>query len=187
MKDALFDASIAGSFDVVVTNPPYLSARNLDPKVVRRLKSRFPSGSRAIITPASCCDRWKCFVPAAGWESLPCIRSCSQARLSECGGEIAELADIRTVAHFGPGLFDVGNPGTLQTAAIVLRRKPALECTAEFSPVVDASDKRSALAKAIASSAGRSSSRFELTQSDLASLPRSAWMYWISPENPPGV
>ena len=46
-----------------------------------------------------------------------------------------------------------------------------------FFRLVDADDKRSALAKAV-----DSSSAFELKQSDLASLPRLAWMYWISPK-----
>ena len=46
--------------------------------------------------------------------------------------EIAEWADIQTVAHFGPGLFDIGNPGTLQTAAVVLQRKPAADGAARF-------------------------------------------------------
>ena len=53
VRDALFDKRIGDSFDVVVTNPPYLSARNLDPKVVRNLKKRFPAGWR---------DFYACFI-----------------------------------------------------------------------------------------------------------------------------
>jgi hypothetical protein len=90
--------------------------------------------------------------------------------------QLSEQAQIQAVAHFGPGLFDIGNPGTLQTAAVVLQRKPAADCPGVFYRLVDAKDKRAALARAI-----RSCDRFELRPDELASLPRSAWMYWISP------
>jgi len=36
---------------------------------------------------------------------------------------IREHASIETMAHAGPALFDVGNPGTLQTSAYVFRRE----------------------------------------------------------------
>ena len=29
---------------------------------------------------------------------------------------------VETAAHFGPGLFEIGNPGTLQTVAMVMRK-----------------------------------------------------------------
>jgi len=38
--------------------------------------------------------------------------------------EIRRQAAIETMVHCGPGLFDVGNPGTLQTTAFVLRKEP---------------------------------------------------------------
>ena len=160
----------------LLTNPPYLSARNLDPKVVRNLKKRFPAGWR---------DFYACFI----LRSLEMLRPGGRVGILSMHSfmftgafermrrEIAERAEVRTVAHFGPGLFDVGNPGTLQTAAVVLQRKPAADGAARFFRLVDADDKRSALAKAV-----DSSSAFELKQSDLASLPRLAWMYWISPK-----
>jgi hypothetical protein len=53
VRDALFDKWDGEPFDVVVTNPPYLTARNLDPKVVRQLKKRYPSAWR---------DLYACFV-----------------------------------------------------------------------------------------------------------------------------
>jgi hypothetical protein len=175
VRDALFDRRIAGSFDVIVTNPPYLSARNIDPKVVRRLKERFPAGWR---------DYYACFMlrslellqPGGRLGILSMHSFMFTGAFERLRREIAEQAEVRTVAHFGPGLFDIGNPGTLQTAAIVLQRKPTPEDSALFFRLVDADDKRSALAKAVASS-----SQFKLRQSELASLPRSAWMYWISP------
>ncbi|MGA2441306.1 MAG: N-6 DNA methylase, partial [Tepidisphaeraceae bacterium] len=175
VRDALFDKKIGGGFDVVVTNPPYLSARNLDPAVVRRLKSRYPAGWR---------DLYACLVLRAlellrpgGRTGILCMQSFMfTAAFERMRRQISEQALVQAVAHFGPGLFDIGNPGTLQTAAAVLRRKPAADYPAVFYRLVDAKEKRAALARAI-----RTSDRFELRQDELASLPRSAWMYWISP------
>jgi hypothetical protein len=176
VKDALFDGSSAGPFDVIVTNPPYLSARNLDLKLVQKIKRRFPSAWR---------DHYACFMRRSlemlrpgGWLGILSMHSFMfTGAFERFRRDLSELAEVRSVAHFGPGLFDIGNPGTLQTAAVVLERKPTAMATALFFRLVDESDKRSALACAV-----DSSSQFELTQSELASLPRSAWMYWISPK-----
>lgn len=175
VRDALFDPRIGGPFDVVVTNPPYLSARNLDAKVVRKLKDRFPSGWR---------DHYACFMlrsmellrPGGRLGVLTMHSFMFTGAFERLRRELATQANVQTIAHFGPGLFDIGNPGTLQTAALVLRRKPVPETPARIFRLVDEADKRAALQRAI-----RSSSNHELKQSDLSSLPRSAWMYWISP------
>ena len=151
VKDALFDERITDLFDVVVTNPPYLSARNLDPKVVRRLKEIFPAGWR---------DYYACFMlralemlrPGGRLGILTMHSFMFTAAFERMRREIAERAEVRTVAHFGPGLFDVGNPGTLQTAAVVLQRKPAIDGPALFFRLMDADDKRAALVKAVGSS-----------------------------------
>jgi len=38
--------------------------------------------------------------------------------------DIRSRAAIETMAHCGPALFEVGNPGTLQTTAFCLRKEP---------------------------------------------------------------
>jgi hypothetical protein len=177
VRDALFDDRFRAEFDVVVTNPPYLSSRNLDPATVRRLKARYPTSWR---------DLYACFIsrsleilrPGGSLGILSMHSFMFTAAFEKMRRELHQLADIRTVAHFGSGLFDIGNPGTLQTAAIVLERQPAEKRSAVFFRLIDAEDKCASLAKAID---GDSSLRFEMTGEQLSSLPRSAWMYWISP------
>jgi hypothetical protein len=173
-RDALFDDRVGDSFDVVVTNPPYLSARNLDAAVVRRLKARYPSAWR---------DLYACFMlrsleilrPGGRVGILSMHSFMFTSAFERMRRELLQSANIQTVAHFGPGLFNIGNPGTLQTAAIVLERKPAPQRAAVFFRLVDADEKQAALAKAI-----HRGSQFEFRQDELASLPRLAWMYWIS-------
>jgi hypothetical protein len=176
VADALFDDWPRGPFDVIVTNPPYLSARNLEAEIVRRMKRKFPGAWR---------DAYACFIV----QSLNKLRTGGRAGILSMhsfmftGGferlrrHLAQIAAVETLAHFGPGLFDVGNPGTLQTAAMVLARGPEPGRRAVFFRLVDEPDKAGALRAAL----GGSRLRFSLTQGQLAAFPRAAWMYWVSP------
>ncbi len=175
-RDALFGERLRGEFDVVVTNPPYLSSRNLEPAMVGRLKGRYPTSWR---------DLYACFVsrsmemlrPGGSLGILSMHSFMFTAAFEKMRRELLESGHVHAVAHFGPGLFDIGNPGTLQTAAVVLERGRAEKRTGVFFRLVDAEDKCAALADAIS---GESASRFELTGEELGSMPRAAWMYWIS-------
>ncbi len=177
VRDALFGERFRGEFDVVVTNPPYLSSRNLEPAVVGRLKGRYPAGWR---------DLYACFMlraiemlrPGGSLGILSMHSFMFTSAFEKMRRGLLESVDVHAVAHFGPGLFDVGNPGTLQTAAVVMERGAAEKKTGVFFRLVDAEDKCAALADAIS---GESALRFELTGEQLASSPRLAWMYWISP------
>jgi N-6 DNA Methylase len=176
VRDALFGERVRGEFDVVVTNPPYLSSRNLEPAVVRRLKARYPAGWR---------DLYACFMlrsmemlrPGGVLGILSMHSFMFTAAFEKMRRELMESAEIRAVAHFGLGLFDIGNPGTLQTAAVVMELGTAEKKMGVFFRLVDVEDKCAALAGAIS---GESSLRFEMTGEELGSMPRAAWMYWIS-------
>jgi hypothetical protein len=160
--DALFDALPAHwptAFDVVVTNPPYLSARNLPVERVRRLKAAYPSAWR---------DACGCFIDRglhnlrvggrAGFlvaQSILFTGSYESWRK-----QVVQRSALEALAHFGPGLFGVGNAGTLQTAALVLRREddPSIrerQTLVAFRLVEpgDAAGKRQALERAVAASA----------------------------------
>ena len=118
VRDALFDRRIGGGFDVVVTNPPYLSARNLDPAVVRRLKSRYPAGW---------CDLYACFMLRAlellrpgGRAGILSMQSFMfTAAFERMRRQLGEQAQVQAVAHFGPGF---------STSAIPARSRPPQLC-----------------------------------------------------------
>jgi hypothetical protein len=176
--DALFDAQMhhrfAGACDVVVTNPPYLSARNLPPQQVMRMKRTYPASWRD----AGACflERSIQFCRAGGRAGILTMQSFlftgSFQKLRE---KLCAQAAIESIAHFGGGLFDVGNPGTLQTAALVLRREP--DATQRASQQVIAyrltgqSDKREALSRRHAC--------HRLTQDQLAASPHTGLTYWL--------
>jgi N-6 DNA Methylase len=179
VRNTLFDPPLNSPFDVVVTNPPYLSARNIDPNQVRKLKKLFPSAWR---------DHYACFIlrslqmlhPGGRAGILSMHSFMFTAAFEKFRAELRDGAQIETVAHFGPGLFDIGNPGTLQTAATVFQRRPAPDRPAIFFRLVDTAHKQAALASAIGNN-HKNAIRFTIDQSRLTSFPRLAWMYWICP------
>jgi hypothetical protein len=205
--DALLGAN-PGRFDVVVTNPPFASSRNLPVETVARLKRRYPAGWR---------DLYACFIDrcidltraAGGRVGMLTMQSFMFTGAFEPLREmIDQRAAIESIVHLGPGLFPGGNPGTLQTVAFTLRREanPTLRAAQEIvahrltkPPGSDA--KAAALGCATAALSSRemaggaeeaagqagpgtreeSPRTFHLTQDALAKLPRRAWAYWVSP------
>ena len=147
VADALFDSHAPQPFDIIVTNPPYLSARNLPPRMVARIKRKFPTAWR---------DAYACFIVQSlamlrpgGRAGILCMHSFMfTGAFERLRRQLAEQSVVQTVAHFGPGLFDVGNPGTLQTVAIVLERGADTQRPATFFRLVDEQDKAGALKKA---------------------------------------
>lgn len=172
--------SAAQRFDVVVTNPPFASARNLPVEIVRRLKKDFPIGWR---------DLYACFIERCielarrdrGRVGMLTMQSFMFTGAFESLRErIDERAAIESIVHLGPGLFAGGNPGTLQTVAFTLRREPVDDARAaqrvRAISLVNETDKQSALRQPRAHA-----QRYEVRQSDLRQMPRGAWTYWASP------
>ncbi len=172
--DALF-AELPGHFDVVVTNPPYLSARNLPGDVVKRMRLAYPAGWRDAC--ACFIERMPALLRESGRVGVLAMQSFmftgSFQRLRE---RLDETMAVETIAHFGGGLFDVGNPGTLQTAAVVMRREPDAEARAgqivNALRLTDVEDKRIALRDR--------HGLHRIEQRELNASPRRAWTYWLS-------
>lgn len=178
--DALFDPRIehrfAGSCDAVVTNPPYLSARNLPKESVNRMKRAFPAAWRD--TCACFIERCIQFSRDGGRAGVLAMQSFmftgSFQKLRE---KLRDTAAIETIAHFGAGVFDIGNPGTLQTAGVVLRREPQAETRAAQTVVafrlIHETDKRAGLASR--------RRMHRIRQQEMLASPRAAWSYWLDP------
>ncbi|HWE94848.1 MAG TPA: N-6 DNA methylase [Tepidisphaeraceae bacterium] len=186
--DSLFDSEIArlwdGTFDVVVTNPPYVSSRNLPAKHVARMKRRFPSAWRDLY--ASFLDRSLDFLYEGGRAGLLVMQSFmfigSYEKLRR---RIGERAAVESLVHFGSGLFGLGNPGTLQTVACAMRREsnPAARTRQTVTALrlvdVPAGEKERTLAVALRG--GAVDRIFRIGQQALSDLPRRSWAYWVGP------
>lgn len=103
---------------------------------------------------------------------------------------IRERAKIEMLAHTGPGLFAVGNPGTLQTAAYLLCREPneparndSMGTYFRLVKEPDGEAKRRRFEQAIANlRAGQPDPVvYCYRQGDFDAIPGSPWVYWITP------
>lgn len=176
-------------YDVVFTNPPYVSARKMNAEMSRFLKENYKNAKgdlyAAFIQRCLELTSEDGLVGMLTMHSFMFISSYEKLR-----AQLSDTAVIDTVAHYGPGLFAVGNPGTLQTAAFVLRREAFEEKRREARGVYfrlvkepDADAKRQAFEQALARyRSGESDPRVYLyRQGDFAAIPGSPWVYWITP------
>ncbi|MCX6602113.1 MAG: BREX-1 system adenine-specific DNA-methyltransferase PglX [Acidobacteria bacterium] len=176
-------------YDVVFTNPPYVSARKMNAEMSGFLKTNYKNAKGDLY--AAFIQRCLELASDSGVVGMLTMHSfmfiSSYEKLREL---IADNAVLDAVAHYGPGLFAVGNPGTLQTAAFVLRREQLemerREARGVYFRLVkepDAESKRTAFEQALARRrAGQPDSRvYEYRQGDFAAIPGSPWVYWITP------
>lgn len=109
-------------YDVVVTNPPYMSRRKMNNALAELLSDQYPEGKSdlyaAFIIRALELSKPTGFVGMLTMHSYMFISSYEALR-----NHITNQAAIQTLAHLGPGLFATGNPGTLQTTAFVLHKE----------------------------------------------------------------
>jgi len=176
-------------YDVVFTNPPYVSARKMNGDMSRFMKANYKNAKGDLY--AAFIERCLELTSDSGvmgmltMHSFMFISSYEKLRAT-----LSANAVIETVAHYGPGLFSVGNPGTLQTAAFVLRRaqfemerQQARGVYFRLVKATDAESKQTAFELALACHrAGQPDSRvYEYRQADFAAIPGSPWVYWITP------
>lgn len=116
-------------YDIVVTNPPYMSRRKMNDTLAKLLADLYPEGKgdlyAAFIVRALEMIKPNGYVGMLTMHSFMFISSYEPLR-----EYITKQASIQTLAHLGPGLFETGNPGTLQTTAFVLRRELEAQCRA---------------------------------------------------------
>jgi hypothetical protein len=175
-------------YDVVATNPPYLSGRKMNKRLAGLLESEFPEGKgdlyAAFISRCQELLKPEGLVGMLTMHSFMFISSYEDLR-KKLRKEIA----VETLAHFGGGLFAVGNPGTLQTAAFVLRKeshakKREAQVGTYFRLVKerDAEAKRTTFEAAVAACRqGEAHAQvFAYKQGDFDAIPGMPFVYWIT-------
>lgn len=174
-------------YDIVTTNPPYLSNRKMNTRLRELMDERYKEAKGDLY--AAFIVRCKELLKAHGFigmltmHSFMFISSYEDLR-TKLRAEIA----IETLAHYGGGLFAVGNPGTLQTAAFVFRKEPDEKRREESVGVYfrlvrerDSEAKRLAFEQALAAlRSGQSHPLvFHYPQKDFDAIPGKPWVYWM--------
>lgn len=168
-------------YDVVVTNPPYLSNRKMDNLIQKHVKDEYPDTK----TDFYACFIERCmelanengYVGMLSMHSYMFIKSYEKLR-----DNILGTAAIEILVHAGPGLFDVGNPGTLQTAAYVLRKEPDAgrrdSSVGTYLRLVKATDKQAAFERSLQTGEDLED-LYHLCQSKIRTIPGHPWVYWV--------
>ncbi len=175
-------------YDVVVTNPPYLSRRKMGTTLRNLLSDAYPEGKSDFY--AAFIERCLELAEEEGghvgmltMHSFMFISSYEDLRQ-----KIRSQAAIRTVAHLGPGLFEVGNPGTLQTVAFCLRREPDPEARAAnagtylrlvHEPTGDAKRCAFEAARSALAEGAAPPNVYRVAQRAFDAIPGAPWVYWI--------
>ena len=180
---------MANRYDIVVTNPPYMSQRKMNDMLKKLVVDAFPNGKGDLY--AAFIQRCLELATDGGYVGMLTMHSfmfiSSYERLRQW---IRNRAIIESLAHTGPGLFDVGNPGTLQTAAYILHREAEEElrqCAVGTyfrlvkEPNAETKQRRfeTALDRLRDSEDGLVVYRYR--QADFDAIPGSPWVYWITP------
>ena len=174
-------------YDVVTTNPPYVSARKMNERLAELLEDEYPDGKSDVY--AAFIQRCSELLNTEGLLGMLTMHSFMFISIYEKLREILrnEMA-IETMAHFGGGLFAVGNPGTLQTVSFVLRheeddgkRENSVGTYFRLVHERDADSKRVAFESALkALRAGRPHPKvFFYKQHDFDAIPGKPWVYWL--------
>ena len=186
-KGLRFLGIASSKYDVVATNPPYLSGRKMNKRLAELLKDQYPEGKSdlyaAFILRCQELARQNGFIGMLTMHSFMFISSYKPLR-----DTLWENTCVETLAHFAGGLFAVGNPGTLQTAAHVLRKETDLQKRQAHQGTYfrlvrerDSEVKRIAFEDGLSAlKAGRPhQSVFTCRQEDFDAIPGKPWVYWL--------
>lgn len=186
-KGLRFAKLLQKKYDVVVTNPPYLSNRKMNKKMVDLLEQLYPNAKAD--TYAAFIVRCSELVNKGGLLGMLTMHSFMFIGTYEnLRNKLVESYVTEVLAHFGGGLFAVGNPGTLQTAAFVLRREPDTDSrTVHVGTYFRLVREKNAEAKrlgfeaalAILKSGQPHPQVFFATMSQFEAIPDKPWAYWM--------
>lgn len=188
-KGLRFVRLVQQRYDVVTTNPPYLSNRKMNARLKSLLEEDYAAAKGDLY--AAFILRCKELLDASGLMGMLTMHSFMFiSSYEDLRAKLRKEVSIETLAHFGGGLFAVGNPGTLQTAAFVFRKErdevQRDENVGAYLRLVrerDSEAKRVAFESALsASKAGQSHPVvFTYRQKDYNAIPGKPWVYWITP------
>jgi hypothetical protein len=193
------------TYDVVVTNPPYLTSRNMNSQLKEWVAQHYAEGKADLYAAfiLRCC-RWLSergrlgMVTQQSFMFISSYEKLRQVLQSECVNEV--------MAHVGPKAFDEVTGEKVNTTLMVLRKESDArrrqEAVGTYFRLVkepDAESKRRRFEQALQTLLSREGHRagnlppvahapgsvdplvFRYRQADFDAIPGSPWVYWITP------
>ncbi len=175
-------------YDVVVTNPPYMTRRNMNPLLVSFLQKEYPESKGDLYT--AFIERCAELLQEGGrlgmitQQSFMFISSYEKMRCRLLGTSV-----IEAMAHVGPRAFESISGEKVNTTLFALRRESVADQRQEaigtyFRLVkeLDGDSKRRRFELALeALKAGQNDPLvFRYRQGDFDAIPGSPWVYWVT-------
>jgi len=175
-------------YDVVFTNPPYMSKNTMDSVMAEFLKHNYKKSKGDLYS--GFIERCAELLAESGrlamitQQSFMFISTCEDLRLL-----LLANAAIETMAHLGPRAFPEVPGEKVNTTAFVLRRESYHGARDESIGVYfrlvrepDSDGKRTAFERALElqNKGERDPSLYHYRQRDFAAIPGSPWVYWIT-------
>lgn len=188
-KGLKFLEVVSQQYDVVVTNPPYMTARNMNKVLKDYVASEYPAAKGDLY--AAFIQRGTEWLAKQGrlgmvtQQSFMFISSYEKLR-----GLLRETVAIEALPHVGPRAFEEVTGEKVNTTLLVLRREPDEKVRNESEGTYfrlvkqpDAESKRERFEQAAANlRIGHADSCvFRYKQADFDAIPESPWIYSLTP------
>ncbi|MFP3983856.1 MAG: BREX-1 system adenine-specific DNA-methyltransferase PglX [Desulfurivibrionaceae bacterium] len=168
---------LAGKCDCVVTNPPYMGNKGMNPELKNFAKNRFPAGKSDLF--AMFIERNLGFASEKGYVAMITMQSWMfLSSFEKLRDHILEQKTIFSMAHLGPRAFDSIGGEVVSTTTFVLSAAHHKDFKGRFVRLVEENseiEKKKELRNCI------SKSSFHLASAaDLDKIPGSPIAYWVS-------
>ena len=175
-------------YDIVVTNPPYMTARNMNDVLKGYVAKEYPAAKSDLYAAfIQRCVEWLVDQGRMGMVTQQSFMFISSyEKLREL---LRDQVSIETLPHVGPRAFEEISGEKVNTTLLVLRRETdetaRNESVGTYFRLVkqpDAESKRKRFEEAVATmrSSGSDSVVYRYKQADLDAIPGSPWVYWAS-------
>ena len=165
---------LAGRYDAVVANPPYMGSKGMNPLVKKLAKDQFPDAKSDLF--ACFIERGYTLAKDAGYNAMVTMQSWMfLSSFEKMRESMLREKTIKTMAHLGARAFGSISGEVVQTTACVLQNRTPQGYKPVFIRLLDGgeAEKQTALSNG--------EKRFDTTaQDEFKKIPGSPVAYWVS-------
>lgn len=165
---------LAGSYDAVVANPPYMGSKGMNELLKESIKAHFLNSKADLfavfIERGLKLSRTSGFVSMITMQSWMFLSSYEELRKSLVNNNI-----LASMLHLGARAFGSISGEVVQTTAFTLRKTQQINCKGVFYRLIDGDEQQ----KKISLSQPKEF-RYLVKQSDFSAIPGSPIAYWVS-------
>jgi hypothetical protein len=168
-------------YHVVVANPPYMVAANMDTRLNHFVKAVFPDSKADLFSTfidrnldLSVIGGWVAMITMQSWMFLPSFLNLRK--------RVIEQFELSSMAHLGINAFDTMNSKVLSTTAFVIRaRRASRHAVGIYLRLIDGQNESIKANELRRAATGVDANNlYRLRNADLAALPGSIIAYWLS-------